>query len=197
MQQFLSLVHHTSEIIMWTFSQNTFYQKFVSPLSIVRHVSTTKPLHRHYGLVVDTCLTKVWSRGSTVGQANAYLALSNFTPHPPPPYSVRLVDPLACFRHPIPIKPQHQPQSHTIPMHGATVHYVKPEGTSRRLSPAEKKFIISQKLWPLVWQLQKWRTISISHATIFVISTSHEWNNNVNIFTEYILPEICVTIIHC
>jgi hypothetical protein len=31
-------------------------------LNPVRHVSTTKPLRRRNGLVVDTCLTKVWSQ---------------------------------------------------------------------------------------------------------------------------------------
>ncbi len=50
----------------------------------VRHVSTTKPLQCRNGFVVDTCLTKVQSRESTVDRANAYLALSNFTPHTPP-----------------------------------------------------------------------------------------------------------------
>ena len=48
---------------------------------------------------------------------------------------------LARFGHPIPDKPQHQPHQHTIPTYGATVQYAKPEDTSRRLSPQEKKFI--------------------------------------------------------
>jgi hypothetical protein len=46
---------------------------------------------------------------------------------------------LAHFGHLIPIKPQHQPHSHTIPMYGATVQNAKPEDTSRCVSPAEKK----------------------------------------------------------
>ena len=48
---------------------------------------------------------------------------------------------LARFGHPSPDKPQHQPHPHTIPTYGATVQYAKPEDTSRRLSPSEKKFI--------------------------------------------------------
>ena len=48
---------------------------------------------------------------------------------------------LARFGHPIPNKPQDQPHPHTIPTYGATVQYAKPEDTSRRLSPSEKKFI--------------------------------------------------------
>jgi hypothetical protein len=48
---------------------------------------------------------------------------------------------LACFGHPIPDKPQHQPHPHTIPTYGATVQYAKPEDTSRPLSPTKKKFI--------------------------------------------------------
>jgi hypothetical protein len=57
----------------------------VSPVRhFVRHVSTTKPSQGRDGLVVDTCLPKVRFRGSTVGQANAYFALSDFTRTPPP-----------------------------------------------------------------------------------------------------------------
>ena len=48
---------------------------------------------------------------------------------------------LARFGHPIPNKPQHQPHLHAIPTYGATVQYAKPEDTSRKLSPQEKKFI--------------------------------------------------------
>ena len=48
---------------------------------------------------------------------------------------------LARFDHPVPPKPQYQPHQHTIPMYGATVQYTKLEDTSRRLFPAEKKFI--------------------------------------------------------
>ncbi len=48
---------------------------------------------------------------------------------------------LAQFDHPVPPKPQHQPHQHTVPTNGATVQYAKLEDTSRRLSPAEKKFI--------------------------------------------------------
>jgi hypothetical protein len=48
---------------------------------------------------------------------------------------------LAQFNHPVPPKPQHQPHQHTIPMYRATVQNAKLEDTSRRLLPAEKKFI--------------------------------------------------------
>ncbi len=48
---------------------------------------------------------------------------------------------LARFGHPIPEKPQHQLHLHTIPTYGTTVQYAKPEDTSRKLSPQEKKFI--------------------------------------------------------
>jgi hypothetical protein len=48
---------------------------------------------------------------------------------------------LACFGHPIPIKPQHPPHPHTIPMYRATVQYTKPDDTSRCLYPTENKFI--------------------------------------------------------
>ncbi len=48
---------------------------------------------------------------------------------------------LVQFDHPVPPKPQHQPHQHTIPTYRATVQYAKLEDTSRRLSPAEKKFI--------------------------------------------------------
>ena len=48
---------------------------------------------------------------------------------------------LARFGHSILDKPQHQPHLHTIPTYGATVQYAKPEDTSRKLSPQEKKFI--------------------------------------------------------
>jgi hypothetical protein len=48
---------------------------------------------------------------------------------------------LARFGHTIPDKPQHQPHLHTIPTYGATIQYAKPEDTSRKLSPQEKKFI--------------------------------------------------------
>ncbi len=48
---------------------------------------------------------------------------------------------LAQFNHPEPDKPQHQPRQHSIPTYGATVQYAKSEDTSRRLSPAEKKYI--------------------------------------------------------
>jgi len=48
---------------------------------------------------------------------------------------------LARFGHSIPDKPQHQLHLHTIPTYGATVQYAKPEDTSRKLSPQEKKFI--------------------------------------------------------
>jgi hypothetical protein len=48
---------------------------------------------------------------------------------------------LAQLGHPVPKKPQHQPHQHTIPTYRATVQYAKLEDTSRRLSPAEKKFI--------------------------------------------------------
>jgi hypothetical protein len=47
---------------------------------------------------------------------------------------------LARFNHPAPDKPQHQPHQHSIPMYRATVQYAKSEDTSRRLSPAEKKY---------------------------------------------------------
>jgi hypothetical protein len=46
---------------------------------------------------------------------------------------------LAQFRHPNPETPQHQPHQHAIPAYGATVQYVTPEDTLKRLSPAEKK----------------------------------------------------------
>ncbi len=48
---------------------------------------------------------------------------------------------LTQFGHPIPDKPQHQPHQHAIPTYGATVQYAKPEDTSRRLTPPEKKYI--------------------------------------------------------
>ncbi len=48
---------------------------------------------------------------------------------------------LAPFNHPAPDKPQHQPHQHSIPTYRATVQYTKSEDTSRRLSPAEKKYI--------------------------------------------------------
>jgi hypothetical protein len=48
---------------------------------------------------------------------------------------------LARFGYPIPDKPQHQPHQHAIPTNGATIQYAKPEDTSKRLSPAKKKFI--------------------------------------------------------
>jgi hypothetical protein len=48
---------------------------------------------------------------------------------------------LARFDHPVPPKPQHQPHQHPIPTYRATVQYAKLEDTSRRLLPAEKKFI--------------------------------------------------------
>jgi hypothetical protein len=48
---------------------------------------------------------------------------------------------LVQFNHPVPPKPQHQPHQDTIPTYGATVQYAKLEDISRRLSPAEKKFI--------------------------------------------------------
>ncbi len=38
---------------------------------------------------------------------------------------------LAQFGHPLPVKPQHQPHQHAIPMYGATVQYAKPEDTSQ------------------------------------------------------------------
>jgi hypothetical protein len=43
--------------------------------------------------------------------------------------------------HPTPDKSQHKPHPHTIPTYGAKVKYAKPEDTSRKLSPTEKKFI--------------------------------------------------------
>jgi hypothetical protein len=48
---------------------------------------------------------------------------------------------LTHFGQPIPCEPQHQPQSHTIRTYGAAVQYAKPEDTSRRLPPTEKKLI--------------------------------------------------------
>jgi hypothetical protein len=48
---------------------------------------------------------------------------------------------LACFDHPIPSMPQHQPHQHIIPTYGATVPYTKPDYTSWQLLPAKKKFI--------------------------------------------------------
>jgi hypothetical protein len=48
---------------------------------------------------------------------------------------------LVRFNHPTPGKPQHQPHQHAIPTYGATVQYAKPEDTSQRLSPSEKKYI--------------------------------------------------------
>jgi hypothetical protein len=45
---------------------------------------------------------------------------------------------LAQFRQLIPDKP-HQPHQHVMPTYGAMVQYVKPEDTSRHLSPTEKK----------------------------------------------------------
>jgi hypothetical protein len=48
---------------------------------------------------------------------------------------------LTRFGHPIPDKPQHQPNQHAIPIYGATVQYAKPEDTSQRLTPPEKKYI--------------------------------------------------------
>jgi hypothetical protein len=48
---------------------------------------------------------------------------------------------LACFGHPLPSKPQHQPHQHAIPMYGATVQYAKPDNTSQQLLPTEKNVI--------------------------------------------------------
>jgi hypothetical protein len=48
---------------------------------------------------------------------------------------------LVRFDHPTPDKPQHQPHQHTIPTYGTTIQYAKPEDTSQRLSPSEKKYI--------------------------------------------------------
>jgi hypothetical protein len=38
---------------------------------------------------------------------------------------------LACFGHPIPSKPQHQPHQHIIPMYRATLQYAKPDDRSQ------------------------------------------------------------------
>jgi hypothetical protein len=57
---------------------------------------------------------------------------------------------LARFYHKAPMKPQHQPHEHTIPVFGATAQYAKQEDTTKQL-PKEDKKIIQQVLGTLLY----------------------------------------------